>query len=96
MTDNIVEIYCVKCKKKTDTLDLTQTRTKNNRNMLEGKCVKCGTIKNKFIRSAVKGGNLLSLINKLSIELHLPGHNFTGPITNLKKRLKQIVKKHRS
>lgn len=35
-----------------------------------------------------KGSGLLnSLINKLPIELHIPGYNYCGPGTNLKKRL---------
>ena len=35
------------------------------------------------------GGSILnSMINRLPFEMHLPGHNFTGPGTKLKKRLK--------
>jgi hypothetical protein len=91
------EIYCLKCKKRTNTVDLINVLTKNNRKMLKGKCAVCGTIKNKFIvntASTLKGGgtivtgaNLNSMINKLPFELHLPGHNFTGPGTDLTKRL---------
>ena len=29
-----MKIYCLKCKIKTDTEDLTKTRTKNNRNLI--------------------------------------------------------------
>ena len=40
-----------------------------------------------FIK-AQKGGSLLNkFINNLPVEMHLPGHNFTGPGTKLKKRL---------
>ena len=35
-----------------------------------------------------EGGSLLNkAINNLPFEIHLPGHNFTGPGTKLKKRL---------
>ena len=40
-----------------------------------------------FIK-AQKGGLLLNkVINNLPVEMHLPGHNLTGPGTKLKKRL---------
>ena len=55
--------------------------------MKRGTCVICGTTKTQFIK-AQEGGSLLNkLINNLPVEMHLPGHNFTGPGTKLKKRL---------
>ena len=37
---------------------------------------------------AQKGGSLLNkVINNLPVEMHLPGHNFTGAGTKLKKQL---------
>ena len=61
--------------------------SKNGRNMKRGRCVICGTTKTQFIK-AQKGGSLLNkFINTLPVEMHLPGHNFTGPGTKLKKRL---------
>ena len=57
------------------------------RNMKRGMCVVCGTTKTQFIK-AQKGGSLLNkAINNLPFEMHLPGHNFTGPGTKLRKRL---------
>ena len=56
--------------------------------MKRGVCVICGTTKTQFIKSP-KGGSLLNkFINNLPVEMHLPGHNFTGPSTKLNKRLK--------
>ena len=56
--------------------------------MKRGKCVICGTTKTQFIK-AQKGGSLLNkAINNLSFEMHLLGHNCTGPGTKLDKRLK--------
>ena len=55
--------------------------------MKRGTCVICGTIKTQFIK-AQEGGSLLNkVINNLAVEVHLPGHNSTGPGAKLKKRL---------
>lgn len=92
-------MYCVKCKRTTETSDIQNTVSKNGRNMKRGKCVVCGTTKTQFVRRAEtssakgpavpKGGSVLNnVINKLPFEMHLPGHNFTGPGTKLNKRLK--------
>ena len=71
-------MYCVKCKKATDTSNEQFTVSKNGRNMKRGTCVICGTTKTQFIK-AQKGGSLLNkAINNLPFEMHLPGHNFTG------------------
>ena len=81
-------MYCVKCKKRTDTTNERVTTTKNNRHMKRGICSICGTTKTQFIK-AQKGGSLLNkFVNNLPVEMHLPGHNFTGPGTKLNKRLK--------
>ena len=40
-------MYCVKCKKTTNTSnELVTTTTKNNRRMKRGTCAVCGTTKN--------------------------------------------------
>ena len=43
------QIYCVKGLKCTETRDVKQKTTKNNRQMLQGICVVCGTKKSKFM-----------------------------------------------
>lgn len=43
-------IYCVKCKKKTDTNNQHEKTSKNNRKMLSGTCSTCGTKKNVFVK----------------------------------------------
>ena len=43
-------MYCVKCKKQTDTTNEHFTTTENKRNMKRGKCVICGTTKTQFIK----------------------------------------------
>ena len=76
-------MYCVKCREKTETKDTQEVISKNNRNMLKGICVVCGTNKSQF-----KGKGIINkAINNLPFEMHLPGYNFAGPGTNLVKRL---------
>ena len=77
-------MYCVKCKQNTGTINEKLTTTSNNRRMKQGECVICKSKKMQF----VKGGSILNkMINSLPVEMHLLGHNFTGPGTKLNKRL---------
>ena len=49
-----------------------------------------GKTKTQFIKSDASGGTFLNtLVNEMvnAFEMHLPGHNFTGPGTKLYKRL---------
>ena len=78
-------MYCVKCKKVTDTSNVEFTVSKDRRNMKRGKYVISGTTKTQFIKA--HKSLLNKAINNLPFEMHLPGHNFTGPRTKLKKRL---------
>ena len=88
-------MYCVKCKRNTDTLNLHHAVSKNNRNMLKGTCSVCGTTKNQFT-AATTGGDFTNTINRFTSkiklpwvkfpgEMHIPGMNFAGPGTNLDK-----------
>ena len=80
-------MYSVKCKKASNTSNVQFVVSKNGKNMRRGTCVICGMTKTQFIKTQ-KGGSLLNkAINNLPFEMHLPGHNFTGPGTKLKKRL---------
>jgi hypothetical protein len=62
--------------------------SKNNRRMILSHCAVCGGKKSMFVatRAMTKSGAGYPL-EGLIPELHLPGHNFTGPGTKLKKRL---------
>ena len=82
-------MYCLRCKKKTQTTQREEV-TKNGRRILKGNCAICNTKKNIFISGGnmKKGGSILNkMINSLPVEMHLFGHNFTGPGTKLNKRL---------
>ena len=81
-----IAIYCLKCKTKTYTCEIKQIKSKNNRLMLQGKCVLCGTTKSRFISAKEGKGLADKLINKMP-EMHLPFHNYTGPFTKLNKKL---------
>ena len=50
MTSNNDNLYCVKCKSRTETRDIQNVVTKNNRPMLRGVCVVCGTTKTQFVK----------------------------------------------
>ena len=87
-------MYCVKCKRNTDTIDLHHAVSKNNRNMLKGTCSVCGTTKNQFVAGAqgfnarrlirkesvllTKGGDLTNTINRFTSKIKLPWAKFPG------------------
>ena len=79
-------MYCLKCRRVTETQNITTATSQNGRLMRRGQCVTCGTTKTQFAKKDVAGGSFLnSLVNKLPFEMHLPGHNFTCPGTKLNK-----------
>ena len=81
-------MYCLKCRRVTETENITTVTSKNGRLMRRGQGVTCGTIKCKSVKKEVTGGSFLnSLVNKLPFEMHLSGHNFIRPGTKLNKRL---------
>ena len=61
-------MYCVKCKSKTETKNLT----KYSENMIKGRCVECHKFKTSFIKKLVNGTgfSLNSFVNNLPFELH--------------------------
>ena len=80
-------IYCVKCKKKTETASIARVMSKNNRPMLKGICTVCGKKKSLFVSNKSGGGfSLNSFVNNLPIELHqiaekgedVPGGSFNN------------------
>ena len=80
-------LYCVKCKKKTETTSITRVVSKNNRPMLKGICTVCGVKKASFLSNKSGGGfSLNSFVNNLPFELHqfaekgedVPGGSFNN------------------
>ena len=81
-------MYRVKCRRMTETKNVTTFTSNNKKLRKRGQCVICVRIKTQFIKSDATGGSFLNTtINKPPFELHLPGHNFTGPGTKLDKKL---------
>lgn len=96
-------MYCLKCKRHTETLNKHMSITKNGRKILKGICKICGKIKNRFI--AYGKGIINKALNVLPLpEMHMKSavgsekvpngsfndtgkYSFCGPFTKLKKRL---------
>ena len=74
-------MYCLKCRRVTETENITTATSKNDRLMRRAQCITCGKkLKTQFIKRDATGGSFLNtLVKKLPFEMHLPGHNFTGP-----------------
>src|SRR5215469_4659157 len=101
-------MYCLKCKRKTDSNDVTQIMTKNNRLLLKATCIICNSGKSSFCKSQNGKGFLNSVVEKLPIELHLPAkmgeyvtngsfnnlqkYSYCGPGTRYEQRVKEGYK----
>ena len=73
-------MYCEKCRRVTETENITIATSKNGRLMRRGQCITSGKIKTQFIKSDATGGSFLETLgNNLPFEMHLSGHNYTGP-----------------
>ena len=96
-------MYCLRCKKDTETNNVTKAFTKNGRNMLWGTCAECERTKTKFIstkEATTTGGDLVNSLNsvtksiklpwaKFPGEMHFPKANWLGPGTRLDLRLNE-------
>lgn len=99
-------MYCLKCRRYTDTNNKYISVTKNARKILKGTCRVCGKIKNRFLGSSIinKALNILPLP-----EMHLKSavgsesvsngsfnntgkYSYCGPFTKLRKRITQGYK----
>jgi hypothetical protein len=82
------QIYCLKCKLKTDSVKITIKISKNKKYMVKGKCKICNSNKVSFTSSKT-GGDIVSFLEKTlnPPEMHIPGYNFCGPFTKLEKRM---------
>ena len=56
-----MQIYCVKCKQKTPTLNEQSIITKNKRYAIVGNCSVCNSKKYMFIKNELKGSNLFDI-----------------------------------
>ena len=56
-----METYCVKCRKKTETLNSKIFKTKNVRLIMQSKCADCGIKKSRFVKEQEAKGLLSNL-----------------------------------
>ena len=92
MSANDQNIYCCRKKmslsKNVHVEQIQHTKSGTTRNALKGICSVCGAKQSKFISSKQGGSILNNILNSGKLpELHIPGHNYTGPGTKLKERL---------
>lgn len=89
MDTTVAKAYCLRCKKVTNSIDLEERISKNNKLMLHSKCVECGANKCLILGKKRTGKGIVNkLLNSGKLpEMHLPSHKFTGPGTKLKERL---------
>src|SRR3981189_2553019 len=89
-----MNLLCVNCEKDTKTKDLEVLTLENGANggeakrALKGLCEICNS--KKMMKLSKHGGDFVNFMNTLIPgEKHLPGHSFTGPGTNLDKKLNE-------
>ena len=68
-------IYCLKCKQRTESINIQERLSTNNRRMIVAECQVCGRNKSQFI--SMKSGqgvfnNVLSAVGNTLGEMHLP------------------------
>ena len=56
-----METYCVKCRQNTENLNSKIFKTKNNRLIMQSKCVDCGIKKSRFVKVQKAKGLLSNL-----------------------------------
>ena len=85
--------YCLKCKKKTKSKNISYVKSKNNGVIQKGTCSVCGSKKEWIHHQTQTRGRYTKVFSgsKLTTtgipgELQLPGCSFCGPGTNLDKR----------
>ena len=81
-------MYCLKCRRVRETENITTATSKNGTLMRRGQCIHTEEQRLNLLKKEAAGVSFHNtLVNKLPFEMHLPGHNFTGPGIKLYKRL---------
>ena len=86
-----MQIHCLRCKQITDTIDVVNDTDKRGKSRVKGRCVTCGTMKYKYVKSggAMPAGASLDIhkaIGKLPRPkggFTLPGYKYCGPYNPL-------------
>ena len=62
-------MYCLKCRRVTETENMTIATSKNGRLMRRGQCITCGKNKTQFVNKGAAGGSFRNtLVNKLPLK----------------------------
>ena len=64
-------MYCLKCRRVTETEGITTAASKKCRLIRRGQC---SNTKTQFVKRAGGGRFLNTFVNKLPFKIHLPGH----------------------
>ena len=87
-----MKIYCVKCKEKTDTDNIENIITQNNRAAVRGNCKICNKIKYMFVKNdSGTGIDIHKMIGKLprpKTGFVVPTYHYLGPYNALHKQVK--------
>ena len=59
-----MKTYCMKCRRDTENIDLKMVETKNNRLIMQSKCLVCGVKTSRFVEEQEAKG----LLNNLGIK----------------------------
>ena len=66
-------MYCLKCRRVTETENITAATSKNGRLMRHGQCFTCEKLRLNLLKKGAACGSFLNtLVNKLPFEMHLP------------------------
>ena len=86
-----MDIFCLKCKLKTNSRNVEISTTKNNKSLLKAICTICGCKKCQFMtsKSTKSGGDIVEPIGKYVGEVHPFGDNYLGPGTKFKERIQR-------
>src|ERR1044071_1038851 len=101
-------LYCVKCRQKTESKDISGIITKNNRNMLKSTCSVCEVKMSTFVNNEKNGKGFTDAIGKYIGEVHLPAnqgenvlngsfnnqknYSYCGPGTKYEQRVREGYK----
>ena len=67
-------MYCLKCRRVTDTENIATATSKNGILMRRGQCITGGKTKTQFVKRGADSGRFFNtLVNKVPFEMHLPG-----------------------
>ena len=65
-------MYCLKCRRITETENITTATSKSDRLMICDQCITCGKTKTQFVKRGPASGTFLNTsVNNLPFETHL-------------------------